>query len=177
MKPRAVLSGTIILLALAVLTTFAPPPAWVGAAQQDAPAPAEALRDLEKSLSRHGSYAANGVVRSFDVRDFRGCTITYDLTPQMPPGHTGFVPPTERTTVNLSSLDAGGVRIREGRRGASMSFAARAAAPAIERRLGQGPHSFGEASRLSSAFVFVPNKAAAEEVRAALVRAIETCGK
>ena len=46
---------------------------------------------------------------------------------------------------------------------------------AIERRLGGVPRGFGDAARLSSAYLYAPNKAAAEAVRAALVRAIESC--
>ncbi len=176
-KCQAVLTGAVIVLAFAAMPQIAPSPASVRAAQEDVPEVAEALHNLEKSLTRHGSYAANGFIRRFDAKDFRGCKITYELTPQTPPDHTGFVPFTERTTVNLSSLDAGSVRVREGRRGATVSFAAREAAPVIERRLGDGPHSFGGATRLSSASVYVPNKVAAEEVRAALVRAIESCVK
>lgn len=185
MRNRLVQAVALVILALAAVTPAAPtPPASVSAAQENAPAPAEALRQsaealrhLEKSLTRHGSYAANGFVRRFDARDFRGCRITYDLTPLTPPGHTGFVPFTERTTVDLASLDAARVQVRVGRRGATVSFAAGEGASAIERRLGEGPLSFGDASPQRSAYLYVSSKGAAEDVRAALVRAIESCGK
>ena len=177
MKVRAVLTGALAILALAALSTTALDPAPASAAQEDRTASEEALRGLEKALTRHCSYAANGFLRRFDARDFRGCRVTYDLTPQTPPGHTGYAPATERTTVELSSLDAARVQVRPGRRGASVSFAARDDATVIERRLGEGPHGFGEAARLRSAYLYVPNKGAAEEVRAALVRAIESCRK
>ena len=177
MKVRAELAGVLTALTLAAISPTALQRASAPATQRDEAASEGALRGLEKALTRHCSYAANGFLRRFDARDFRGCRVTYELTPQVPPGHSGYVPAAERTTVELSSLDAARVQVRPGRRGASVSFAARDDATVIERRLGEGPHRFGEAARLSSAYLYVPNKGAAEEVRAALVRAIESCRK
>ena len=75
--------------------------------------------------------------------------------------------------MDLSYLDFDRVEVRTGRRGASVRFGARDAAPGIERLLGEGSHHFGEAVALSSAYLYVPSRGAAEEVRAALVRAIQ----
>ena len=177
MKVRAVLAGVLAALALAALSPTAHQRAPSPVAQRDEAASEEALRGLEKALTRHCSYASNGFLRRFDARDFRGCRVTYELTPQVPPGHTGYVPAAERTTVELSSLDAALVEVRPGRRGTTVSIAARDAARVIERRLGEGPHGFGEAARLGTAYLYVPNRGAAEAVRAALVRAIESCRK
>lgn len=161
-----------LLAATAAFAQTAQPPA----PREEAPE-AEALRALEKALTRRGSYAANGFLRRLDTRDFGGCKVMYDLTPQAAPDHVGFVPFAERTTVNLSALDPTRVAVKAGRRGASISFAARADSAVIERQLGQGPHGFGEVTRLSSAYIYVPSREGAEEVRAALVRAIEACAK
>lgn len=160
----------LIVCALALLAGAAP-------AQEPAPEAPEPLRALEKALSSQASYAANGFVRRFEARNFKGCKIMYELAPQPPPGHTGFVPFAERMTVDLASVDAARVHIVNGRRGASVTFAPRGTAPAIERQLGESPHSFGAPSRLTSAHIYLPNKQAADEVRAALLRAIESCAK
>lgn len=157
--------------ALALLASSAP------AQEPAAPEAPEPLRVLQEALNRRGSYAANGFILRFEAKDFRACKIMYELSPQVPPGHTGFVPFAERTTVDLSAVDAARVQVVTGRRGATITFAARGDAPAIERRLGESPHTFGEPSRLTSAYLFLPGKQAAEEVRTALVRAIESCAK
>jgi hypothetical protein len=136
----------------------------------------ETLKRLGNVLSRHGSRVAGGTVATFDVRDFRGCKITYELTPRAAPDQQGRVPFIERVTVDLSALDPARVTLREGRRDtASLSFAARDGERGIESRLASSPHQFGAASRYQSHHISLRGKAAAEEARALLVRAIEQC--
>jgi hypothetical protein len=177
MKSQTVLSCALVLFPLATLTKPATRPASASIEQVNVPTVTEALRSLEKALTRHGSYVSGGIIRRFDASDFRGCRITYELTPQVSPDHAGFVPFTERTTVNLSSLDIDQVKVRIGRRGALVGFATRDGASGIELRLGDGPHSFGEATELRSAYLHVTNRKAAEDVRGALQRAIKACVK
>lgn len=166
----------LLAYALALLACAAPAPA-AAPAQEPAPETGEALRALEKVLSNSASYAANGFVRRFEARNFKGCKIMYELSPQPAPGNISFVPFAERMTVDLASLDAARVQVVTGRRGASVTLAPRGDAPAIERQLGESPHSFGKPSLLTSAYIFLPNKQTADEVRATLLRAIESCAR
>lgn len=175
MRHQRTLACALTLLALVALTQPAPRPAQVvGARANDALG--ETLRRLGDILSRHGSRAAGGTVATFDVRDFRGCRITYELTPRAAPDRQGPVPFIERVTVDLSALDPERVTLREGRRGtASLSFATRDGERGIESRLASSPHQFGAASRYQSHHISLRSKAAAEEARALLMRAIEQC--
>jgi hypothetical protein len=165
------LAAALALLAAARLGSAAT------AAQPDATSLKESLRRLEKVLTDHGSYASGGILRRFDARDFRGCKITYELTPQMAPDHTGYVPSTERTTIDLAGLDPARVGVKSVKTGASVFFATRNGEPGIERSYGDRPHHFGESSRLNSSYLWLKNSRAAEDVRAALARAVELCRK
>ena len=147
-----------------------------GAFAQGGPATLEgALKVMATLLTRHGSHVSVDRIKSFEARDFRGCRIMYQLTPQLPPDHRGYVPHAERFAVNLSLLDPASVRVRAVEGGAAVSFASLGDAKAVERSLGQAPHSFGKTYASRSASLFLTNKAAAEEVRAALARAVELC--
>lgn len=147
-------------------------------ARRDEAAVEETLKRLEKNLNEHGSLAVGGFIRRFDARAFRGCKISYELTPQVAPEHKGHVPFTERTTFDLSDVDPASVVVREGERGtASVSFATRGGRPVIEYRLGSEPHHFGDASRVTSSFLRLSNRKAAEEARASLARAAELCAR
>ena len=138
----------------------------------------EALKRLEKTLTRHGSRSVGGIIRRFEARDFRGCKITYELTPQVAPGHRGYVPHIERTTIDLSNLDPTRVEVRGGDKGtAAVGFVTRDGAATIERRVADEPHTFGDTRRFRAHHISLTNRAAAEEARAALVKAIELCGQ
>ena len=178
MKNQKVMAAALALLALGVLTQTAPRPARAAGAQGDEAALAEALKRLEKTLTRHGSKVSAGVVRRFDAKDFRGCKITYELTPQVAPDHKGFVPFTERTVIDLSTLDPARVEARgSGDKGAAVGFVTRDGRATIERRMSGEPHAFGEASWLRAHHISLTSRAAAEEARAALARAAELCGR
>lgn len=173
MKNQRALAAALTILAVVALTQAAPQKARgaAGAAPLE-----ETLKFLAKTLTRHGSRSVGGFLRRFDARDFSGCKITYELTPVVAPDHKGHVPFTERTTFDLSTLDPSRVLVREGRGGAAgVSFATRGDEPGIENRLASERHHFGDASRASSHTLALTKRAAAEEVRAALVRAIELC--
>lgn len=152
MKNRKTLAGALTLLALGAMTQMAPPrPAHAADSQANAATLEETLRRLEKTLTRHGSRSVGGIIRRLDSKGFRGCKITYDLTPQTAPDHRGFVPFTERITIDLSALDPARVSVRAGESGlASVSFATRDDKPRIEHRLADEPHRFGEATRFRS---------------------------
>ncbi len=147
-----------------------------GALAQDAPATLDgALKALEKLLTRHGSHASAGRIMSFEAKDFRGCRIVYQLTPQLAPDQQGPAPAAERVTINLSLLDPASVKVRAVGGGASVSFSGLGDAKAIERRLGEAPHHFGRSYAHRSSTLFLTDEAAAEEVRAALARAVGLC--
>ena len=176
MNHQKSLAATLALLMLGVLAPAAPLPA------QDAGRPAgdagldEVLRSLGKVLTRHGSRAGGGVITTFDVRDFSGCRITYELTPRVGPDRQGYVPSIERVSIDLSALDPALVKVVEGRAAsASVRLAAGGGVPAVEISSAREPHHFGAASRLSSWSIVLRNKAAAEEARQALTRAVELC--
>lgn len=137
----------------------------------------EALKHLERTLTRHGSRVSGGFMRRLDAKDFRGCKITYELTPQVAPGHNGYVPLTERVTIDLSALDPARVEARGGERGAGVGFVSRDGETAVEKRVASEPHTFGDASRLRAHHISLANRAAAAEARAALVRAAELCAR
>ncbi len=178
MKNQKVLAAMLTLLALGALAHATPQPARVAGVQADEAALREALKRLEKTLTRHGSKSAGGVIRRFDARDFRGCKITYELTPQVAPDHKGYVPFTERTTIDLSTLNPAWVEVRDGARGtAAVGFATRDGQLTIEHRVASEPHAFGDVSRRRVDHISLTSKAAAEEARAALVRAVELCGR
>lgn len=170
MKNRNVLTAALACLALGVA-------AQTASAQANAGAREEALKRLEKTLTRHGSRVAGGIIRRLDARDFRGCKITYELTPQVAPDHKGYRPFIERVTIDLSALDPARVEVRGGDKGASVGFATRDGEPKIEYRVAEEPHTFGRTSWLRVYHVSLTSRAAAEETRAALVRAVELCGQ
>ena len=170
------LAATLALLTLGALAHAAPPPAQNAGRQAGGAGLEETLRRLGKILTRHGSKAGGGAITTFDVRDFSGCKITYELTPRVGPDHQGYVPSIERVSIDLSALDPALVKIREGRmRSAFVSFAAGDGGPAVEVRSAREPHHFGTAARLRSWYIILRNKAAAEEAGQALTRAIELC--
>jgi hypothetical protein len=171
------MAAALALVALGVLAQTEPRPARAALAQGDEAALAEALKRLEKTLSRHGSKVSAGVIRRFDAKDFRGCKITYELTPQLAPDHKGYVPFTERTVIDLSTLDPARVEARGGDKGASVGFVTRDGRPAIERRVAREPHAFGDATWLGASHISLTNRAAAEEARAWLARAAELCAR
>ncbi len=175
MKNQAALAVALMLLALGALAQTAPQFAQAANVQANAATPDEALKRLEKILTRYGSRVVGGVLRRFDARDFRDCKITYELTPQMAPDHKGFVPFIERFTIHLSSLDSTRVEVRESKYGAALNFTTRDDKPTIETRLASEPHLFGDARRSRSHYLYLTNKAAAEEAREALVQAIKLC--
>ena len=174
MKKQTVLTAALVSLALGVAALTAAQPARE---QANPAALEEALKRLERALVRHGSRAAGGIIRRLDAKDFRGCEITYELTPQVAPGHTGYVPLTERVTIDLSALDPARIEARGGEKGAGVGFASRAGETAVEKRVANEPHTFGDASRLRVYHISLANRAGAEETRAALVRAVELCGR
>ena len=178
MKNRKVMAVALTLLALGVLTQTAPRPARAAGAQGDEAALTEALKRLEKTLTRHGSMVIGGVLRRFEGKDFRGCRIIYERTPQVAPDHKGFKPYIERFTIDLSALDPARVEVRGGDNGAVVIFSTRVGdRAAIETRLADEPHTFGDATRFRANHFSLTNRAGAEEVRAALVRAVELCGR
>lgn len=169
MRNRKVLAAALACLALGAS-------AGAASAQAFKATPGDALKRLERLLTRHGSRVSGGVIRRLDAKDFRGCKITYELTPQVAPDHKGYVPFTERVTVNLSDIDPAGVEARGGDKGAAVGFVTRGGRSTIEYRVAQEPHTFGDPRRLRAHHVSVTNRAAAEEVRAAMARAAELCG-
>lgn len=177
MKNQKVMAVALTLLALGVLTQTAPRLARAAGAQGNEAALAEALKHLEKTLTRHGSKVSGGVIRRFDAKDFRGCKVTYELTPQVAPDHKGFVPLIERAVIDLSTLDSARVEARGNDKGASVAFVTRDGRPTIEYRVSEQPHKFGDAAWLRTHYIALTNRAAAEEARAALVRAVELCGR
>ncbi len=174
MKKQTILTAALISLALGCAALASARPAQ---SQSNPAALGEALKRLEKTLTRHGSMVIGGILRRFEARDFRGCKITYEVTPQVAPGHTGYVPLTERVTIDLSALDPARVEARGGEKGAGVGFAARDGETAGEKRVASEPHAFGDATRFRVYHISLTNRAAAEEVRAALVRAVELCGR
>lgn len=172
MKRPSSLATQFVLIGLALLIQ----PVSLLAQAEGVPTLAQTLRRLEKTLTRAGTRSAGGFIKRFDARDFRGCKITYELSPELAPDHKGYVPPIERTTIDLSTLDPQRVGVSERQKGAaSVSFATRNDEPTIEYRLGSEPHLFSNVTRLRSSYFSLTNKAAAEEVREALVQAIELC--
>lgn len=170
------LIATLALLTLGALAQAAPPPAQTAGGPAGGADLKETLRRLGDILTSHGSKAAGGAITTFDVRDFGGCKITYELTPRVGPDHQGYVPAVERVSVDLSALDPALVKVREGRAGsATLSFATGDGRLAVETRSAREPHRFGAAVRLRSGSVALRNKAAAEEALEALTRAVELC--
>jgi hypothetical protein len=176
-KNRKVLAAALALVALGVLAQTAPRDARAAGAQANDAALAEALKRLEKTLTRHGSTISGGVIRRLDAKDFRGCKITYELTPEVAPDHKGYVPFTQRTTVDLATLDPARIEARGGDKGAAVSFATRDGRPTIEYRLATGPHAFGDASWFRVHHISLSSRKGAEEARAALVHAAELCAR
>jgi hypothetical protein len=169
-KRRLTRAGAATLLALAALT---PPPQSAQAGDAEL---RETLKRLGAVLARHGSKVTAGTITTFDARDFRGCKITYELTPNADTGRQGFAPFIERITLDLSALDPERVTVREGQGGrASVSFATRDGGPGIESRRASRPHQFGPASRHPSYYIALRDRAAAEEARELLARAVEQC--
>lgn len=175
MRNQKLLAVAFSCLALASATPTAPRPAHVAVAQANAANLDDELKRLEKIFTRYGSRAVGGVIRRFETKDFRGCEIMYELTPQVAPDTKGFVPFIERTTIDLSALDPSQVTVREGKEGATLSFATRGGEPKIETRVASEPHQFGGATLLRSHYIFLTDKAAATEAREEFVRAIELC--
>ena len=176
MKHPKSLAATLALVTLVTLAHAAPPSAQDAVGRAGGPGLEETLKRLGKILTSHGSKAAGGAITTFDVRDFGGCKITYELTPRVGPDHQGYVPSIQRVSIDLSALDPALVKVKAGRKGwASVSFVARDGDPAVETRLARAPHHFGAASRLRSGYIALRNKAAAEEAREVLTRAIEMC--
>lgn len=151
--------------------------ASASAGQANTPEVKAALQRLEGALVRHGSYSSLGLIMRLDAKDFRGCRITYELVPETPPNQTGYLPQAERTTVNLSALDLGRVEMKTNKKNAIVTFAARDGLAAIEKRFGESPHSFGEATAMRTAYLHMPNNEAATEVLQALRLAVEVCTK
>jgi hypothetical protein len=169
------LAAALALFVLGALA-HAAPPAQDARGQAGGSGLEETLSRLGKILTRYGSKSAGGAIKTFDVKDFRGCKITYELTPRVGSDHQGYVPPIERVTIDLAALDPALVKVREGRAGlASVSFAAADGVPAVETSSGREPHHFGAASRSSSGYIALRNRGAAEEAREALTRAVELC--
>ena len=177
MKIRKVTIAALALLALAALTQTAPRPARAAGAQSNEAARTEALKRLEKTLTRYGSRATGGVIRRLDVKELRGCKLTYELTPQLAPDHKGYVPFTERTTVDLATLDPARIEARGGDKAGAVGFVTRDGKPTIEYSVAQEPHAFGDSSWRSAHHISLTSRAGAEEARAALVRAVELCGR
>ncbi|HEX6185152.1 MAG TPA: hypothetical protein VFZ44_14795 [Pyrinomonadaceae bacterium] len=177
MKNRTLTAAALALVALGVLTQTAPRVAWVVGAQSNDAALAEALKRLEKTLTRHGSKVSGGLIRRLDAKDFRGCKITYELTPQVAPDHKGYVPFIERTTVDLATLHPAHIVVRGGDKGAVVGFVTRDGQPTIERRMAEQPHTFGDARWLSAHHIALSSRKGAEEARAALVQAVELCAR
>jgi hypothetical protein len=174
-KKQTVLTAALISLALGAAALTSARPAQ---AQSNPVALGEALKHLEKTLTRHGSIVIGGILRRLEARDFRGCKITYEVTPQVAPGHMGYVPHIERFTVDLSALDPARVEARGGHRGAVVIFITRGGRrAAIETRVADEPHAFGGAKHFRANHFPMVNRAGAEEVRAALVRAVELCAR
>lgn len=172
MKNHKALAATFALLTLVLLIRPAQQFAQAGRAD----GLREMLSRMEKILTRYGSRSVGGVIRRFEARDFRGCKITYELTPVVAPDNKGYVPFTERTTIDLSTLDPAGVVVREGQRGTTVvGFSTLDAEPKIEHRVGNEPHLFGKTALLRSYHLSLTNKAAAEELRETLLHAIELC--
>lgn len=193
MRNLKTLAAAFTLFALGAMPQLAP----VAGAQAGVSTLEETLKRLGRILTRHGSKSVGGVIRRFDAKDFRGCRITYELTPQFGPGQSGFVPFIERTTIDLSYLDPARVVVTDGRKGtasldpaqdpaqvvvadgqkgaASVNFFTRGGESRIESRRAMKPHHFGPTARFDSYHISLKDKAAAEEVRAALVQAIELC--
>lgn len=172
------MAAALTLFALAAAARMLPRPALAAGAQGDEAALAGALKSLEKTLTRHGSKVRAGLIRRFDAKDFRGCKITYELTPQVAPDQGGFVPFIERIVIDLSALDPARIKAGGSDEGASVYFITRdGVRAAIERRLTDKPHMFGDATPFRSNHFSLPNRAAAEEVREALVRAVELCAR
>jgi hypothetical protein len=174
-KNQKVMAAALALLALGVPARTASRVVRAAGAQANGAELAEALKRLEKTLTRHGSKVSGGVIRRLDAKDFRGCKITYELTPQVAPDHKGYVPFTERTTVDLSTLDPAHVEVRGGDKGAAVGFVTRDGRPTIERRVATEPHAFGDPSWLRAHHISLSSGRGAEEARAALVRAVELC--
>ena len=172
---QILLAAAFTFLALGAVAQSAPQLARAACAQANSATLDEVLKRLEKTLTRHGSRAMGGVISRFDAKDFRGCRITYELTPQVAPDHKGFVPFIERVTVDLSSLDSTRVEVRNRDNESTLSFATREGEPRVETRLASEPHLFNGGRRFRSHYIFLTNKAAAEEAREALVRAIDLC--
>ncbi len=176
MRQSKSFAATLALLTLGVLVHAAPPPTQNAGRQAGGASLEDALRRLGEVLTRHGSKARGGAATTFDVRDFSGCKITYELTPRVGPDHQGYVPSIERVSIDLSALDPALVKVGEGRAGqASVSFASGDGGPAVETRSAREPHHFGAAAHMRSWYIALRNKAAAEEVREALTRAIKLC--
>jgi hypothetical protein len=110
-------------------------------------------------------------------RDFRGGKITYERTPPVAPDHQGYVPFTERTTIDLATLDPAHIEARGGDKGAAVSFATRDGRPTIEYRLATEPHAFGDASWFRVQHISLSSRKGAEEARAALAHAVELCAR
>lgn len=176
MKKQLVIAATLTLLVLGAMAQTSPRLVRASGVQANSAALDEALKRLEKTLTRHGSRVSAGVVRRFDARNFRGCKITYELTPQVAPDHKGYVPHIERTTIDLSALDPARVEARgRGDKGAAVGFVTRDGEPAIEFSVATEAHTFGATSRFRAHHISLTNRAAAEEARTALVQAIELC--
>ncbi len=176
MKHRSFFAAAAALLALAAVTLPA------AAVPQDAAPKAggatleETLKLLRGVLTRHGARVSGSTIMTLDAKDFRGCKITYEMTPQPAPDQQAGVPFIERVTLDLSALDPARVAVREGRGGAaSLSVATRDGGAGIEFSLAKEPHLFGASSRFSSYSIALRKKAAAEEARGLMLRAIEQC--
>lgn len=170
------LVAALLVLAASVLVT----PALSSGQTAGSETLAESLQRLEKTLTRYGSRSVGGIIRRFDAKEFRGCKITYELTPQVAPDHKGYTPSIERFTIDLAKLDQSSV-VAKGQMGqkggSSVSFTTLNGERAIEHKLGSEAHLFGDTSRSHFGYFFLTNKAGAEDVRTALVRAIELCQK
>lgn len=176
MRPAKVIAATLALLALGALAHAAPLLTQDAGGKAGAADLVETLKLLGSILTRHGSMVRGGAVTTFDVRDFRGCKITYELTPRVGPDHQGYMPSVERVTVDLAALDPALVKVGGGRTDrASVSFASGDGSPAVESRSAREPHHFGTALRLGSGHISLRGRASAEEAREALKRAIELC--
>jgi hypothetical protein len=167
------LVAALLVLAASVLVT----PVSSSGQTADGETLAGSLQRLEKTLTRYGSRSVGGVIRRFDAKEFRGCKITYELTPQVAPDHKGFVPSIERITIDLSKLDQSSVVAKRQKGASSVSFTTRNDERTIEHSLASDAHLFGDTSRSHAGYFFLTNKAGAEDVRTALVRAIELCRK
>jgi len=145
-------------------------------AQTQAPTLQQALNQLQKTLSSHGSRASAGYIRRFEPREFRDCKISYELVPQLGPDHQGYIPDTQRVTFQLTDLDPSRVTLFAGKSGTySVGFRTLDQKQAIETRYARESHTFGEAYFSNSQTLTVTNKSAAEDVKMNLTQAIKLC--